>query len=431
MVEDVALRRKLTLRLVAPLALLFLINSLDRANVSFAALRMNADLRLSPEAYGLGASIFFLGYILFQAPHAFSQRLLGPRVWICATMLVWGGFATSLAFIQGHTQFFVLRFLLGVAEGGFAPGVMAYLATWAPRRFRGWLIAGTMVAIPTSVILGGPLSGWLLQAGNPVGLAGWRWMFLVEGLPAVVLAGFALLVFPNRLEQARWLTAEEKRALRDELEREHAEADAAGGARLLPALAKPWLWISVLVWFGILAGQYGLMFWLPQVIKAWSHASDMAVGFIAALPWIGIASGMMLNAWHSDRTGERLLHLAVPAVLAAVCTASAALVTNGPIALLLLTTGGFFLGAAQGAFWPIPTRLLAGMGAMGGVTLINLCGNGAGVVTPWAIGWVRAHTGSFQAPVIAMAGVMLVVAALMLPLRGVEDRRRPAATAAE
>jgi ACS family tartrate transporter-like MFS transporter len=416
--DERAIRRKLTLRLVAPLAVLFVINSLDRANVSFAALRMNADLNLSPAAYGLGASIFFAGYILFQAPHAFSQRLLGARLWICLTMLVWGAFATSLAFVQSRDQFYALRFLLGVAEGGFAPGVMAYLAMWAPRRYRGWLVAGTMAAIPVSVIIGAPLSGWLLQSGNPAGLAGWRWMFLIEGLPAVLLAGVAYAIFPNRPEGAAWLTEAERRVLREELEREHAEARAAGGAALASALAKPWLWISVLVWFGILTGQYGLMFWLPQAVKAFSHASDVAVGFITALPWIGIASGMLLNAWRSDVTGERLLHLAIPAAIAAACTAGAAL-ESGPAALALITAGGFFLGAAQGAFWPIPTRLLAGLGALGGVTLINLCGNASGVVTPWAIGWVRELTGSFQAPIFAIAAVMLGVAFLMLPLRGV------------
>jgi len=414
-VDDSRLRGKITLRLVAPLALMFVMNSLDRVNVSFAALQMNAQLHFSPETYGLGASIFFFGYILLQAPHALSARWLGARVWIFLTMLVWGLLACAMAFVHDRTQFFVLRFLLGCAEGGFAPGAMHYLASWVPKRFRAWVTAGTMVAIPVSVVIGAPLSGWLLQIANPIGMAGWRWMFLIEGLPPVLLSVLALKIFVERPEDAGWLTPAEKTNLRRELDQDRAEAESVGGSKLVVALANPRVWASMVVWFCILAGSYGLMFWLPQVIKESFHGSELMVGVLSALPWLGIGTGMMVNAWHSDRTGERFWHLGVPAMLSALCIAGAALISGAP-ALLLLTLGGFFLGSAQGCFWPIPLRMLTGLGAAAGITFINMCGNSAGMVAPVAVGWVRAQTGSFQAPVFAMASLMLVAALMMIPL---------------
>ena len=414
--NDARLRAKLTLRLIAPLTVLFVMNSLDRVNASFAALQMNADLGMSPEMYGFGASIFFFGYILLQAPHAMSQRVVGVRRWLFFTMLAWGLIATSMAFIQNATQFYVLRFALGVAEGGFAPGVIAYLSTWLPRRFMGWATAGTMVAIPISVIIGAPLSGWLMQMANPIGVEGWRWMFLLEGLPPVLLSVLVFKVFSARPEDARWLTTDETASLRRELDAQHGATAARGGAKLSAILANPAIWASMVIWYCLLAGSYGLMFWLPQVIKELSGGSELRVGIITALPWVGIGSGMLINAWHSDRTGERYWHIRIPAVLAAVCIVATTLVPVGPVTLVLLVAGGFCMGAAQGCFWTVPTSFLTGAALPLGITFINMCGNSAGIVSPIAIGWIRSTTGSFQAPILAMAGLMLLAALMTLPL---------------
>lgn len=408
---------KLTLRLVAPLTLCLILNSLDRVNVSFAALRMNQDLGLSPQAYGLGVSVFFVGYVLLQFPHALSQKRFGARAWIFGTILIWGALAAAMAFVTTAPAFYLLRFLLGAAEGGFAPGIVYFLSQWAPKRYRGWAVAGTMLAIPISVVIGAPVSGWLLSmAHNPSGLANWRWMFLVEGLAPMLLAFASLAVFDNRLEDARWLTDGEKRYLRRELDLELAEADGARAAKLSDILRSAPLWGCVTVWFCLMSGAYALLFWMPQMIKQISSASDFAASAITAVPWAALGGGMMLNAWLSDRAQERFWHFGVPAAIAAVFLVAAGSLPAGPLALLCVTVAGFCMGSAQGAFWPIPVSYLGAGAAAAGITLINLTGNSAGTITPILIGWIRQETGSFQAPIYALAGLMLLAALIMIGL---------------
>ncbi|MFC3068879.1 MFS transporter [Phenylobacterium soli] len=414
---EAQLRWKLTLRLVAPITLLIILNSLDRVNVSFAALRMNQELGLSPQAYGFGVSIFFLGYILLQFPHAMSQRRLGARRWIFLTAFAWGVVAASLAFIRDARAFYALRFLLGATEGGLAPGMLYYLSQWTPRRLRGFAAAGTMLAVPISVVLGGPLSGWLMAMhDNPAGLAGWRWMFLIEGAAPIVLAFVSLVIFKERLEDAGWLSAAEKRSLRAELDREAAELEHRHAVRLADTLRQPGLWGSIVLWFCLMSGAYGLLFWLPMVIKQMSSVSDAHASALSALPWVGIGAGMMLNAWHSDRTQERTWHFAVPAGIAALFLAAAATVPAGWPALVCILVGATAMGSAQGVFWAIPTSFLGGAAAAAGVTVINIMGNSAGVVTPPLFGWLRQATGSFQPPIYAMAALMLVAAVTAVPL---------------
>ena len=413
---DPKLQWKLTAFLVAPITLLIVLNSLDRVNVSFASVRMNHDLGLSPQAYGFGVSIFFLGYVLLQFPSALSQARLGPRLWIFLLVLIWGLVATAMAFVSTPMQFYVLRFLLGAVEGGFAPGIMFYISRWAPRRYRGWSVAGTMLAVPISVVIGAPLSGCLMSMPSPpLGLAGWRWMFLAEGLAPVVLAFACLAHFKDRMEQALWLTDAEKQSLRRELD---AEADAtvrAGGAKWTSLISLR-IAASMAVWFCLMGGSYGLLFWMPLVVKQVSAASDFMANLLSALPWAGIGAGMMLNAWHSDRAQERVLHFGIPATLAALFLAAAAATPPGAPSLICVTAGGFFLGAAQGAFWPMPISFMSGPAAAAGMALINMVGNSAGLVSPIAVGWLRERTGSFQPPIYAMAALMLVAALLMIPM---------------
>lgn len=410
--EDIAagIRRKLIPRLLAPVVLLHFFNALDRSNLSFAALRMNPDLGLDPKAYGFGAGLFFVGYLAFQAPHVWLLTKIGARWWIFATVLVWGAIATGMSLVQDAASFNLMRLALGVAESGWAAGIILYLGRWMPRRYRAGAFSAPMLAIPLSVIVGGPLSGWLLSMDNPLGLADWRWMFVAEGLPTMLLAFVALAWFKDDPAQASWLTQAEK---------DYLVADAAAAAREPQSLdtwrslfVSPRVWASVGLWFTLLTGAYGLIFWLPQVIKAAGGGDPLRVGILSALPWVGVGIGMALNAWHSDQTGERYWHVAVPALLAAGGIAAAAYVGAGGLALTLLVIGGLGLGAAQGAFWGVPSTFLTPATAAVGVTLINIAGSTGGLAGPNMIGTIRQATGSFALPVYAMAGLLAAGALL-------------------
>jgi MFS transporter, ACS family, tartrate transporter len=421
-------RSKLMRHLIVPLTILTFLNSLDRVNVSFAALQMNGALHLTPERYGFGVGLFFLGYLAFQFPHTFLLQRVGARRWILATVLAWGSVATCMAFMRTATHFYVLRILLGIAESGFAPGIVFLMSQWVPNRFRASAIAGTMLAVPISVVFGGPLSGWLMTTNVRFAMPGWRFMFLVEGLGTVLIATLTPLYFVDEPAQARWLAPEETDWLLGEL-----ESDRAGRASP-PAVSPPprpfldgRVWATAGVYFSLMAAAYGIMFWLPQVIKQMSGRNDFEVSVASALPWAGLGAGMLFNSRHSDHTQERYWHIGVPAMVAACCFASGVGVGSIWVALLCLVVGSAGLGAAQGAFWALPTSFLERGVAARSITLIMLIGNTAGLLAPPAIGWIRTRTGSFGLSVCTLAvllvtGVLLLVVARRLdPLRG-DDR---------
>ena len=412
------LRRKLLLRLVAPLTFLTFLSSLDRVNVSFAALQMNRALGLDPERYGFGVGLFFVGYLSFQFPHTALLKRIGARRWIFAAVFSWGAVATCMAFVQNATHFYVLRVLLGVAEAGFAPGIVYVMSQWMPKRFRASAIAGSMLAIPISVVFGGPLSGWLMTM-QPA-MPGWRFMFLAEGGLTLLVALITPFYFVDEPEQARWLSDDEKRWLGAERGRD-AEAHEPGDARMATSirdmLTSGRVWAAAGVWFSLMCGAYGIIFWLPQVIKQLSGLSDLEVSVLSALPWLGLGCGMLVNAWHSDRTQERYLHIAAPAALAAVGLGAGASVPPGWLALSFLVIGGFGLGSAQGAFWALPTSFLDRRVAASGITLINLLGSSGGLIAPPAIGWVRGATGSFTHPVYALSALLVLGGSLALAMR--------------
>ena len=428
--------RKLALHLIAPLTLLTLLSSLDRVNVSFAALQMNAQLGLTPERYGFGVGLFFFGYLLFQFPHTFLLRRFGARRWVFGAVVSWGGVALAMALMRNAGHFYALRVLLGVAESGFAPGIVIMMSQWVPERLRASAIAGTMLAVPISVILGGPLSGWLMTANFRFSLPGWRFMFLVEGCLTVLVGLVAPLMFRDEPGKAAWLSHEEKNWLLAELDRDRARGLASAAASSAPHEifgARPArVWAAAGVYFTLMAAAYGIMFWLPQVIKQISGKGDFESSALSALPWIGLGAGLLSNAWHSDRTQERYWHIGLPAILAACSFAFGTKVGGGWVPLLCLVLGGFGLGGAQGAFWALPTSFLEPAAAVRGITLINLIGNFAGLLTPSAIGWIRARTGSFQAPVDALATVLAIGSILLVPIRRLDplgaasQRRSPA-----
>ncbi|HEU4602859.1 MAG TPA: MFS transporter [Steroidobacteraceae bacterium] len=414
---------KVRRRILLPIVVLIVLSSLDRVNISFAALQMNAELGLAPEAYGLAVGLFFVGYLLCQFPSTSILTRIGARRWIAGSVILWGCVASAMAFVQSAEHLYVLRFLLGCVESGFAPGVVYYCSGWLPARYRANTIAITMLAIPISVIIGGPLCGWLMHAHNPLEAAGWRWMFLMEGAATVIAGTIAYFLFVDRPSEASWLSQAERDWIEDELRREgpHTPRRADRGA-LVTAATDGRTWLAAAVWCTTLIGANGLIFWLPQVIKEMSSYGDLAVGVLSALPWVGIAAGMIANSWHSDLTQERYRHVAFALLLGTVALVAASMIAHGVLALLLLVIGGVGLGGAQGVFWSIPTTFLSRAIAAAGITLINLIGNVGGLIGPYLIGLIRSHSSSFSGPVWFVAAVMASGAILISLLHSSERR---------
>jgi len=330
----------------------------------------------------------------------------------------WGLVATAMAFIQDQTQFYVLRVLLGIFEAGFGPGSAYCCTRWVPRRFLTGAISKTTLAIPISVIIGGPLSTSLMTWGAHSQFDGWRVMFFIEGAVTVLFGLLAFWWFIDRPGQARWLTGEEKAWLEGEIAKDRAAVEAKKEAvPLSRLLASPRVWGAAFTWFSTLVGAYGLIYWLPLVVKELSGVSDLSVGFLAAIPWIGVGAGMLTGGSISDRRGERYFSVAVPAFLSGLAMAGAAFAGGGFLGLALLTLAGFLFGAAQGAFWGVPTGFLTGGALTAGVALINTIGSTGGLVGPKAFGWIREQTGGVTVPVLAMAGLLVLGAVTVLLIR--------------
>lgn len=418
---ELSARGKFQRRVLAPIVLLIVLSSLDRVNISFAALQMNADLGIDAHAYGLAVGMFFVGYLLFQFPSTWVLTRIGARRWIAGCVGIWGTVAALMAFVRSVEELFALRFLLGCAEAGFAPGIVYYCSGWMPQRYRANSIAVTMLAIPASVIVGGPLCGWLMGVNNPLDMAGWRWMLLIEGLATVAMAGVAYFIFVDKPGDAPWLSDAEKDWIARALAGEQ-QAGVRAKTSIRTALADARAWLAAGVWCTTLIGANGMMFWLPQVIKSMSSLGPLAVGVLAALPWLGVALGMVLNSWHSDKTQERYRHLGIALAMGMLALLLASAIPPGPWSLVLLFFGGVGLGGAQGVFWSIPTGFLQRPAAAAGITLINLVGNLGSLAGPYVIGIILQQSGSFAAPIWFVAAVMGAGTLLVASLRFSERR---------
>lgn len=406
------LARKVRTRIVVPTILFMLLSSLDRVNISFAALQMNQELKFSPSQYGFGAGILFAGFLAGQYPSVLLLQRIGMRRWLAACALLWGGSAGAMAFIHSHEHFYALRALLGFAEGGLAPGIVVYLSQFATERERATTFALPMLAIPLSIVIGGPVSGWLM--GMPVAhMSSWRWMFLAEAVPTILLGIAAYFYFPDRSRDARWLSDAEK----DWLEANAANREAGPRHNDWSILARPIVWASALLWLFLLSGAYGIMFWLPQMVKQMADLSPFEIGLVNALPWLGVALGIYFNSAHSDRTGERFWHVGLPAALTAAAILAAAALGAGPAGLALLFVAGLGLGAAQGAFWALPTTLFTPATFAVGAVAINIAGSSGGLLVPPLIGLVRESTGGFGGPTLLIAGILTAAALLVLAIR--------------
>jgi MFS transporter, ACS family, tartrate transporter len=404
--------RKLFRHLLPFLFLVYIVNYLDRINVGFAALQMQAQLGLSDRVYGLGAGIFFAGYLTFQLPSNLAMRRVGSRYWMSAIMVLWGMISSCMIFVRTAHGFYELRFLLGVAEAGFFPGIILYLKNWFPASSRARAVALFMTANPLAGVVGGPISGALLglHAGP---LAGWQWLFLIEGTPAVLLGLLTLRFLAEDPQQVTWLSDEERTWLASELQRERdSHPDAA--RPWTDALSNGTVWLLTVVYFGLTTCMYGLVYFLPKIIRNVSTAGNLRLGLLSTIPYIVTAVAMVLTGMHSDRTGERRRHLACLAVGSAIGAYAAgySVSTVSTVALLSLALSGVF--SMLGPFWALLTSLLSESTAAAGIALINSVGNLGGLLGPYVIGRLRDPYG-FRGGLIvigtavALAGLIALV----------------------
>jgi ACS family tartrate transporter-like MFS transporter len=404
-------------RLIPFLFVLYLVSYLDRVNVGFAALQMNTALNFSPTVYGFGAGIFFLSYVLFEIPSNLLLHRIGVRIWIARIMITWGVVSAATMFVRGATSFFVLRFLLGAAEAGFFPGIILYLTRWFPAAERARAVAWFMTATALAGVVGGPVSGALLTLHGSGGLAGWQWLFLLEGVPAVALGFAVLLWLPDRPRDARWLTADESRAIEAAIEAEQDGIRSTAHEALGPALMSGRVWLLASIYFTIVVSFYGISLWLPQIVQSFAHASDLRVGLLSAIPYVAAAAGMVIVASRSDRSGERGGYVAMSAIVGAAGFILAAWFDNGAASLAALSLAAFGVWSTLGPFWTFPPRFLIGPAAAGGIALINSVGNVGGFVGPYLLGYVRERTGSFASGLLVLAASLVMTAVLALLVR--------------
>jgi ACS family tartrate transporter-like MFS transporter len=397
-------------RLIPFLGLLYLVSLIDRLNVGFAALTMNADLGFSPSVFGFGAGIFFLGYSLFQVPANLMLVRLGARRWVFFILIVWGAISAACAFVQGPMSFYVLRFLLGVAEAGLFPGVVLYLTYWFPQERRARAIASFMAASPIAFIVVGPISSVLLTMDGIGGLKGWQWLFIIEGLPACLLAFLLLKLVPDGPQQATWLSADEKRTIANRLAQE-ATTDQPG---FWSALCDPRLYLLGIAYMAVGAGGYGMRLWLPQIVQSMGF-SNLANGFVVALPYLLAVGAMIWWGHSSDKRGERIWHVIAPVLLAAFGFFIGASSSSDLAVLLGITLVILGLDAVIGPFWSLPSSFLRGPGAAGGIALINTFGTGAGgFIGPYAIGYLLEQSGGYSSSMAMLALGLIGTCALVL-----------------
>ena len=403
MVSEAVLLSKLTRRLIPFMFLLYIVAYLDRINVGFAALQLNQTLNFDPEVFGLGAGIFFIGYFIFEIPSNLIMERVGARIWMARILVTWGIISSAMMFVNGVFTFYVLRFLLGIAEAGFFPGMILYLTYWFPAEARGRAVARFMTATAIAGVIGGPMSGVLLGMNGVAGLAGWQWLFLIEGIPAIILGFVVLAYLPDGPERAPWLSAEEKAWIVARLREERIAKRHHGFATVREALGSGRIWTLALIYFAVVMSFYGISLWLPQIIRFFSGLSDMAVGLVSAIPWIAASFGMVLIGRSSDRTGERRWHVALSAFTGAVGLVAAGFLDAPALQLAALSLAAVGIWGAMGPFWAMSSEFLSGTGAAAGIALINSIGNLGGFLGPYLVGLIRSRTDNFSLALFALA----------------------------
>jgi ACS family tartrate transporter-like MFS transporter len=405
--------RKNLLRVVPLLAVAYFFNYIDRSNVGFAALTMNHDLGLTNAQFGAAAGFFFLGYCLLEVPSNLALYRFGARRWLARIMISWGLLSAATAFVVGPQSYYWMRVLTGAAEAGFFPGVLFYLSTWFPRESRVRVLAWFMVAIPLSSVIGGPVSVFVLQMQGLLGLHGWQWLFLIEGLPACVMGVLTLVLLRDHPREATWLQPDERAALLAELNREQTVTPKKD---FLAALRDIRVWLMTGILFTYWLGINGIIYWLPLILKG-KGLDTTAIGFLSAVPYLVASGVMILWARHMDRTGQHLLNLMGTCVLAAIgfiVSISFPAIVPSMVGITLAVVG---LSSARPAFYSLPSRYLTGATAAAGMAFINSVGSLSGYVSPWMMGVVKDSTGSFNLALAALAVMLLVSAGLTWILR--------------
>ncbi|PDT02874.1 MFS transporter [Rhizobium chutanense] len=408
-------------RIVPFLMLCYVVAYLDRVNVGFAKLQMSSELGLSEAAYGIGAGIFFIGYFLFEVPSNVIMNKVGARVWIARIMVTWGIISAAFMFTSSETVFYILRFLLGVAEAGFFPGIILYLTAWYPAHRRARIITTFMSAIPISAIFGNPLSGFLMDSFHGThGLSGWQWMFLIEAIPALLFGVATFFYLDDTIQGAKWLNDEEKRVLTANIEAEN-RAKTASPHSIGATLADRRVWLMCLIYFCFVLGQYGLNFWMPTIVKASGVSGNLNIGLISAIPYICTFVAMLALGRSADRLRERRWHLIVPALIAAGGFVAATMATSTTVSIICLSLAAAGAISCAPLFWSLPTAFLAGTGAAAGIAWINSVGNLAGFLGPFLVGYLKDFTGTNSAGMYLLAAALVIgsVAVLTVPAKSV------------
>jgi ACS family tartrate transporter-like MFS transporter len=415
--------RKITWRLIPFLMLLYFVAFLDRINVGFAALTMNKDVGLTSQMFGLGAGIFFLGYFAFEVPSTVILHNVGARFWIGRVMITWGLVSVAMAFTRGPISFYVLRFLLGLAEAGFFPGIILYLSYWFPANHRSAVTAMFMAAAPVAGVIGSPISGALMQLDGLLGLRGWQWLFLLEGIPALVLGFITFRFLTDRPADAAWLTAEERDWLSSAIQREQADIKDPRSHSTWRALADWKVLALSLAYFGTSAGLYTIGFWAPLIVKGLGF-SVFHVGLLVAIPNLIAVIGMVLWSRNSDRTGERYWHAALACLIGAIGMAVAARAGSSAfLAVAGLSLTAFGVSAAKPPLWSLPTTFFAGTAAAASIGLINSLGTLGGFVGPYMIGSTNGSNGNFTRGLYFVGGTLIVSAVTIVIMHLLVDRQ--------
>jgi D-galactonate transporter len=409
--------QKVTARIVPFLFICYLAAYLDRVNVGFAKLQMLRELGFSETAYGLGAGIFFLGYVLFEVPSNVILHRVGARVWIARIMITWAIISGAMVFVRTPAMFYALRFLLGVAEAGFIPGILLYLTYWYPSRRRGRITAIFLAAIPMASIFGGPLSGWILNsASGAKGLSGWQWLFILESIPSLLLGVITLFYLDDRVAAVKWLSEAEKRVVAENIaqeERGKEELSLAGVFR------NGKVWLLGAIYFCVASSIYIISFWLPTIVKQTGVSDPLRIGLLTAVPYTAAVIAMIAVNTNADRLRERRWHTLVPCMVTAVGLALTAFATsNTLLAMVGLTLAAAGASSAQAAFWTLPAAFLSGAAAAAGIALVNSLGNIAGFVSTYAVGWMTDLTHTTSASLDLFAGVLVIGGLLVLAVPG-------------
>jgi MFS family permease len=402
---------KVDVRLLPFLFLCYILAYLDRVNVGFAKLQMLKDLSMSDAAFATGAGIFFIGYFFFEVPSNVLLKKFGARVWIARIMISWGVISACMIFVKGEWSFYAMRFLLGLAEAGFFPGVIFYLTLWYPSRLRASRTAWFVAAIAISGVIGNPISGWIMDRLNgAMNLAGWQWLFLSEGIPSVIVGFWVIYYLNSSIEEAKWLTPEEKALLanniiaEDKHKTEHKLADAFTSGRV---------WVLCAIYFTLMIGLYGIAFWLPTIVKAFGIKGYFGVGLITAIPYGVAVSGMIFLSLHSDKTGERRLHYVFNVVAGAIGLVLSGIFASNPVlAIIFLSIGTLGVIGSMPLFWPLPSAFLAGTAAAAGIGIVNSVGNLGGYFGPNIPIWAKHVSSDRSAALYIIAGILMIGAFL-------------------